>query len=569
MYVDGASEKTGKGLNRDRGRNIGRNAAGGRAGSGSDGGSNRRGRAGRCPVSGSFGAFSSAGGRLSRLLGVGVVAVCLAVVAADGAGALPGFTETLEVGGDTGWPAFVEQQGVRLRSGRRGNDEVVLARRHLEPTAHSDLLLRALPGEDQGAAVDETRRYRIVSDDTEASEQFRVGDGPGLLFREGGEGIVLEPGRDALFYPGRAWEGFTLSFWLFPVSLDEGEEIVSYHGVRLEGNEPVSQQFRVSVTGGRLQVRFENFFTLPDFERTSVVLRGRQRLLRRQWEHHTIRFSPQTGMIEYLVNGEPVDIDYATETGTEGGTVFVPAVGTESARRLTVGAGFRGALDQFHLSSRFDPVPQLDEYPDEPGTVVTEMFDLGRAGAELKRLEVDKETPNGTDVDIWMRTADLYDDTGNLDAEWERVEAAELDKANAERYVQFRLRLYPDGAGERTPIVRSIGLEHVPRRPPGVPEKLRATPGDGRVELDWDPAPGAQVAGYRVYYGTRPGRYLGETAAEGPSPVDVGDETSAELTGLENSTRYYFVVRAYDDASKPNLSASSDEASARPREIDE
>ena len=53
-----------------------------------------------------------------------------------------------------------------------------------------------------------------------------------------------------------------------------------------------------------------------------------------------------------------------------------------------------------------------------------------------------------------------------------------------------------------------------------------------------------------MYYGNRPGEYLGRVALEGQSPINVGNTTSFTLTGLENGKIYYFAVAtwsAYDD----------------------
>lgn len=70
------------------------------------------------------------------------------------------------------------------------------------------------------------------------------------------------------------------------------------------------------------------------------------------------------------------------------------------------------------------------------------------------------------------------------------------------------------------------------------------------VTLTWDPSPTPDVTGYKVYYkennSTLP--FDGVGANEGPSPVDVGDNLTATLTGLPDDTIYYFSVTAYDSA---------------------
>ncbi|MEO5896532.1 MAG: fibronectin type III domain-containing protein [Vicinamibacterales bacterium] len=56
------------------------------------------------------------------------------------------------------------------------------------------------------------------------------------------------------------------------------------------------------------------------------------------------------------------------------------------------------------------------------------------------------------------------------------------------------------------------------------------------VRLAWDPAPEADVAGYRILYGTQSGHYLGA--------IDVAKSTDFTITSLPDDL-YYFAVQAY------------------------
>lgn len=58
------------------------------------------------------------------------------------------------------------------------------------------------------------------------------------------------------------------------------------------------------------------------------------------------------------------------------------------------------------------------------------------------------------------------------------------------------------------------------------------------VNLSWDASPSAEVAGFRVYYGTESGVY--------PTTVDVGNVTELKLDGFEEGLTYYFALTAYD-----------------------
>jgi len=68
------------------------------------------------------------------------------------------------------------------------------------------------------------------------------------------------------------------------------------------------------------------------------------------------------------------------------------------------------------------------------------------------------------------------------------------------------------------------------------------------VTLRWDASPGQNTAGYKVYYKKgKPGPpYRGVGANEGPSPINVGNETTFTLTGLDETETYYVAVTCYD-----------------------
>jgi hypothetical protein len=111
----------------------------------------------------------------------------------------------------------------------------------------------------------------------------------------------------------------------------------------------------------------------------------------------------------------------------------------------------------------------------------------------------------------------------------------------------LRLRAV-DRAGNVSPEASVIIT--VDERPPApvALNRLWVRNASGKATIYWEPSPSPDVVGYRIYYGTAPGDYSGLHATEGASPVLVGNQTSAVLSGLTNGAATYVTVRPVDHA---------------------
>ena len=86
------------------------------------------------------------------------------------------------------------------------------------------------------------------------------------------------------------------------------------------------------------------------------------------------------------------------------------------------------------------------------------------------------------------------------------------------------------------------------------------------VTLAWDANQESDVAGYKVYYGTNPGTYTGAEAMEGPSPVEMGNGTSATFVGLDDTKTHYFTVTAFNFNGEESAYANEVNAPAQSNE---
>jgi hypothetical protein len=419
----------------------------------------------------------------------------------------------------------------------------------------TDLLLSFEPQTDG----DRAGNYAVQRSGERAGQRARVGEGAAAFSATGG-GMVLEPRPGTLLAPGSSPGDFSVEFWLLPVSANNGEVVLRWEGILGDVVSGRPQSIRVAIHNRRLVWTFENVFQTPEGQRFTATLSGRDLLVPRHWQHHLLRYRADIGLIEYLVDGRVQDVTHTTSSGGEEGDVFVPLIGSRSPRRVEIGSAFSGLMDELRITRRFVTDPNLTPETPDPGHVVFGPIDLGQAGSLLSSVSGSVHVPGRSDVRLYYRIADS-DLMG--DGQWVHFERAEkiLPPASG-RYVWLRAELYPGEPGDPSPQVRRLEIAYEPNDPPPPPRGVTATPGDGRVTLSWNPVRGDTVQGYRVYYGTRSGEYLGTAASQGSSPIDVGSDTGLTIRGLENGRLYYFAVAAYDESMRSLL--YSREVVARP-----
>jgi hypothetical protein len=313
---------------------------------------------------------------------------------------------------------------------------------------------------------------------------------------------------------------------------------------------------------------FENFFVPPTGEAFSAQLTSIKTLIPRRWNHHLIRFDAATGLLEYLVDGETEGVTHVNSTGRETGESFFPLVGNAAESRLVIASRFTGFLDEFRMSSRFVEDPRLDTYPGHTGEGFTRYVDLGYTNTAIRRIEADYRAPGNSAVYFYYQVSDDPFPLADDEAEWTPfLPNEDLQEDLAARWIRLRFEMFPDGTGSLTPSVSSLAVVYEPDLPPLPPARLAARGSDGVIRLEWEAVADEDVAGYRVFYGTRPGTYFGTDALQGASPIDVGDTTSIDLEGLENGRLYYFSVVSYDSTDPPHVSEFSAEVSGRPSSL--
>ncbi len=491
--------------------------------------------------------------------------------------------EEIVIGRENGWGRVRYDHTMQEHRGFQGYSDILLSDAAYEPDDATDLLLHFdSPSPEPSLLVssadttgrirwENPARYSLNPANIEAENRLRVFGSGAALFSGKESRLNLSAGPGSLFFPGTDWRDFTFEFWLYPAETESVQQLLFWEGVTLPGEWGTTsrtQNIRCTMGSNRLIWQFTNLFRPPMQQEFSLELKGQRELLPRQWHHHMVRFSAETGLLEYLIDGIMEDFAYANSENRETGVVFTPLTGSASRRDLSIGTGLEGVMDELRISSVFRSNIPPAPYQDRQGTAIIGPLDLEHAASRLVSVKSSFSTPGDSDIFFYYALNQTPFAMAIDDAGWIPFTPGGIFSPETRgRYLHLMAALYPDGMEQYSPVLSDISVVYTPDLPPSPPGKVTALPQDGGVHLSWESVPDPDVQGYKIYYGTSPGRYFGNDAAEGSSPVDAGNTTEMTLTGLTNGRLYYFTVVAYDNSPRPFQTLFSMEVSARPRRL--
>ena len=261
-----------------------------------------------------------------------------------------------------------------------------------------------------------------------------------------------------------------------------------------------------------------------------------------------------------------------TSNGREDGDVALIYLGTPS--QLNFCTEYTGKIDDIRILRRAYAQPDFQsaenagpvghvQYLPEGGYFVTKPIMVSK-GAVLTSLEAEMNVPSQTAINYYVRTGDNHFGWNDSYPEWKAVESGEELEGLVGLYFQVAAELFPDGDGEITPSITEIKLNYEEIPEPLPPFTVKAQAGNGSVKVSWNYSVDDSVGGYYLYYGNRPGEYLGRVALEGDSQINVGNKSSFTVTGLENGKIYYFAVAAWSAYDENIVGRLSKEVFARP-----
>ena len=469
--------------------------------------------------------------------------------------------QTLVLGGKQGWKGVSYTQNVTIGTGRYGYDSYMLSEQTINPDDSTDLLLTF----ENGNVSEETGNYIVDSAEVFVGDNSARGE-KAALSRSETSGIKLTGSPHSLFGRQGLTDSFSIEFWLCPLASGNGEVVFSWRSSRNLESYSLYQNISATVYGSRMRWDFTNVFDIMSETNSSYMLMGTTPLIPGTWTHHEISFDAETGMLEYKMNGITEDVCFITDSGFERGTVFEAHLGVPAT--LNICPSYTGWIDNFCIRRNCDKNENAAFlYPEDGGRFETKIFTLGSNGAEVLSVDALATVPEQTWVEYYVRSAESPFDWTETTPEWKAFTPGETLEDVDGVWFQLAADLYPDGACSISPSVSEFTVTYKENEPPVTPYDVRAVAGDGYVELSWSGTAGnsmSNTAGYIVYYGKRPGEYLGNDAAEGSSPIYVGKKTSIKITGLENGKIYYFAVAGVSASSPQIIGQLSQEVYARP-----
>lgn len=479
------------------------------------------------------------------------------------------YAEKYTIGGKHGWKDISKKEGLTYTVGHYGYDALSLDTLSNTPNDTTDLYIDF----ENSTFLDLSKNYEILSNTLYLAQSAVKGHSAG--YSRGGEGGLTLKGKSNAFFSidGRVGS-FVIDFYLSPSIVENGEVILNWRSTFNDSDASTYQIISFIFYQNKLTCLFSNIFYAYKANNGEVSISGKEKLVPNKWSHHTIRFNEDSGLLSYVVDGKTEDLLYITDTGHEGGSVYPVILGTPAS--VDICPKYTGLIDDLYIGKALykEPVLESDKMLDTESLTQSKYLNGGHSfvtspllfppSTTIKSVEVDSYESTDTQISIYLRGGENQYNWNDTYPEWILIKNGEELEGIKGNYFQVKGVLYTNGEGNITPILSSVTLNYLPLAAPLPPYKVKVSKKDKGVNLSWQPSVSENVGGYYIYYGTKPGEYLGNTAEEGASPIDVGQKTSYNLSGLRNGVLYYFVITTYSSLDKSVVGGASHEVYARP-----
>ncbi len=353
----------------------------------------------------------------------------------------------------------------------------------------------------------------------------------------------------------------------------------------------------IFIENKKLKVHFKNLFEDTYGVLHSITLTSRKPLQVKDWTHLYFSFQASQGKLALYINGHEEEVVFAKETGT----VWALSFDKLDRSPIFLASQFIGAIDFFRIVSQKLEVEQIEkkyqnlyspvmiDYDrvrvEQPrGIVISEVLSVSQKDKiELGNFQYASEEKVGTALDVFVRASlNPFEKDDAKFPVWERVQQNGGSKLKNFRFFQWKASLRADSLGKHTPVLRNIKLIYVKSETLLAPYELRLARLHNeqahtlKIELEWKhdlyQNKNKQDTGFCIYYGLKPGEYLGhlksyKTSMSSSSQINanttytkflgfIDNETvatnrmqnpKAMLPILEAGKSYYFSIKYYNE----------------------
>ncbi|MBQ1999048.1 MAG: hypothetical protein II220_06130, partial [Spirochaetales bacterium] len=312
--------------------------------------------------------------------------------------------------------------------------------------------------------------------------------------------------------------------------------------------------------------QFRNVFNneknkpIPEF-----TVKAYQRIMPQEWTNLTITYDSFSGVIKLFVNGVENGIAKAA-----GESVYPMIFNPANRCILDIGTAYVGAIDDFLIKHGTETEKIERGFAQDGAVIVSTVQKLDDFNIVIKDIDFLDYEKDGAEVKYFARFSSAPFDVDDTVKSIRPVEWIALNEENISylknkkaTYFQWKALLLPGVNGRTSPHFSGINLEYEKDFPPSPPSGVKIAEKDGTIFLKWKNNTEQDLKGYKIYYGTKPGVYFCNDAAEGESPIVIDKIDNFKLTKLKKNLIYYITVTAFDDKNANHESAFSEEVSKR------
>lgn len=479
-----------------------------------------------------------------------VYSLCISLVCAQ--------DKTLVLTGDTVIPSsplvwFFDNVQVRE------NGVIQLQSKDTSLTGTIDLLLDF----EQESLLDIAKKWKVQKDGVLQLVTKEKKFGNHSLYVKAPDGkINLVPAASTIFTPNTVLPSFTLDFWIKPQLAANGEIVFLWKGSRQNGTNWYTQQISCIILQNRLRINFINVF-FNDSKEQTITLSAVTPVVPDVWAHYYVTYNAVTGLLQLIKDDRPEAVVYVTATGKENGKLLAGLMG--KTINFDLAPNYTGFLDNFRISEGTIEQAESKPYSFDGGTALSPLIDFGAKDSLLKRV-LPHIVGDTRLVVINYRLSNSP--TKIQDSDWKVLKSDGI-VAEKGRYLQLKYELFPDPSGTIAPVIKQVTIEYEQNQLPLPPKNITVVPGNEKITIYWNPSNEPDVKGYVIYYGKDPGKYFGNDAREGISPIIIygAQITSFTLTGLQNGSLYFICIASFDDEAAIQIGEFSEEVNARPMRV--